>query len=154
MSIRLRIALWYGALFALVLLVVTTFSHAFDARGHYDDLDRAHHHRKPYGSRRGERALNATTHRRKRWLPHDPAPLRVKKSVTPFVGYERSIRRQFRMASGLASTTKRLPSGSLSCGSEYAMDNALRYPSCDRYPQRDSNPCFHLERVMSWASRR
>lgn len=41
MSIRLRLALWYGALFALILLVVTAFSYAFHARGHYDDLDRA-----------------------------------------------------------------------------------------------------------------
>lgn len=41
MSIRLRLALWYGGLFALILLVVTAFSYAFHARGHYDDLDRA-----------------------------------------------------------------------------------------------------------------
>jgi two-component system, OmpR family, sensor kinase len=41
MSIRLRLALWYGALFAAILLVVTMFSYAFHARGHYDDLDRA-----------------------------------------------------------------------------------------------------------------
>src|SRR5581483_9054890 len=41
MSIRLRLALWYGALFALVLLLVTLFSYVFHVRGHYDDLDRA-----------------------------------------------------------------------------------------------------------------
>lgn len=41
MSIRLRLALWYGLLFATILLVVTVFSYAFHARGHYDDLDRA-----------------------------------------------------------------------------------------------------------------
>lgn len=41
MSIRLRLALWYGLLFAAILLVVTAFSYAFHARGHYDDLDRA-----------------------------------------------------------------------------------------------------------------
>jgi signal transduction histidine kinase len=41
MSIRLRLALWYGLLFAGILLVITTFSYAFHARGHYDDLDRA-----------------------------------------------------------------------------------------------------------------
>jgi two-component system, OmpR family, sensor kinase len=41
MSIRLRLALWYGAFFALILLAVTAFSYAFHARGHYDDLDRA-----------------------------------------------------------------------------------------------------------------
>lgn len=41
MSIRLRLALWYGMLFAGILLAVTAFSYAFHARGHYDDLDRA-----------------------------------------------------------------------------------------------------------------
>lgn len=41
MSIRLRLALWYGMLFAGILLGVTAFSYAFHARGHYDDLDRA-----------------------------------------------------------------------------------------------------------------
>jgi signal transduction histidine kinase len=41
MSIRLRLALWYGSLFAVILLVVTVFSYAFHARGHYDDIDRA-----------------------------------------------------------------------------------------------------------------
>lgn len=41
MSIRLRLALWYGVLFAGILLGVTAFSYAFHARGHYDDLDRA-----------------------------------------------------------------------------------------------------------------
>ena len=41
MSIRLRLALWYGALFGLVLLVVLLLTYALHARGHYDDLDRA-----------------------------------------------------------------------------------------------------------------
>lgn len=41
MSIRLRLALWYGLLFAGILLAMTAFSYAFHARGHYDDLDRA-----------------------------------------------------------------------------------------------------------------
>jgi two-component system, OmpR family, sensor kinase len=41
MSIRVRLALWYGMLFAAILLVVTVFSYAFHARGHYDDIDRA-----------------------------------------------------------------------------------------------------------------
>jgi signal transduction histidine kinase len=41
MSIRLRLALWYGGLFALVLLLVTLLSYAFHVRGHYDDRDRA-----------------------------------------------------------------------------------------------------------------
>jgi len=41
MSIRLRLALWYGGLFALVLLLVTVLSYAFHVRGHYDDRDRA-----------------------------------------------------------------------------------------------------------------
>src|SRR6266567_485190 len=41
MSIRLRLALWYASLFALVLLLVTLLSYAFHVRGHYDDRDRA-----------------------------------------------------------------------------------------------------------------
>ena len=41
MSIRLRLALWYGSLFALVLLLVTLLSYAFHVRAHYDDRDRA-----------------------------------------------------------------------------------------------------------------
>jgi signal transduction histidine kinase len=41
MSIRLRLALWYGGLYSLVLLVVTLISYAFHTRGHFDDLDRA-----------------------------------------------------------------------------------------------------------------
>src|SRR5262245_2706890 len=41
MSIRLRLALWYGGLFALVLLLVTILSYAFHVRSHYDDRDRA-----------------------------------------------------------------------------------------------------------------
>ena len=41
MAIRLRLALWYGGLFATILLAVTAFSYAFHARGHYDDIDRA-----------------------------------------------------------------------------------------------------------------
>ena len=41
MSIRVRLALWYGGLFALVLLLVTVLSYAFHVRGHYDDRDRA-----------------------------------------------------------------------------------------------------------------
>ena len=41
MSIRVRLALWYGTLFALVLLLVGVLSYAFHGRGHYDELDRA-----------------------------------------------------------------------------------------------------------------
>nr|MBF6591936.1 HAMP domain-containing histidine kinase [Ktedonobacterales bacterium] len=41
MSLRLRLGLWYGTLFAAILLMVTVLSYAFHARGHYDDLDRA-----------------------------------------------------------------------------------------------------------------
>ncbi|GCE03425.1 sensor histidine kinase [Dictyobacter aurantiacus] len=40
MSIRLRLALCYGALFALILPFVTGLSYAIHARGQYDDLDR------------------------------------------------------------------------------------------------------------------
>lgn len=39
MSIRLRLALWYGALFALIILIITLVSYAVHTRGHYDDLD-------------------------------------------------------------------------------------------------------------------
>lgn len=41
MSIRVRLAFSYGALFALVLLLVGVLSYAFHGRGHYDELDRA-----------------------------------------------------------------------------------------------------------------
>jgi two-component system, OmpR family, sensor kinase len=40
-SIRLRLALWYSALFTLILLIVALLSYAFHTRGHYDDIDRA-----------------------------------------------------------------------------------------------------------------
>jgi len=39
-SIRLRLALWYGGLFALVLFLFGLYGYAFHARGYYDDLDR------------------------------------------------------------------------------------------------------------------
>jgi len=39
-SIRLRLVLCYGGLFALVLFLVGLYSYAFHARGHYDDIDR------------------------------------------------------------------------------------------------------------------
>lgn len=41
MSIRLRLALWYGGLFALVLLLVSLLSYGFHVRSHYDDRDGA-----------------------------------------------------------------------------------------------------------------
>src|SRR5512135_3122992 len=41
MSIRLRLALCYGVLFAFILPLVTLLSYAIHARGQYDDLDRA-----------------------------------------------------------------------------------------------------------------
>lgn len=40
MSIRLRLMLWYGSLFAVVLAVVALLSYAFHTRAHYDDMDR------------------------------------------------------------------------------------------------------------------
>src|SRR5574341_2020913 len=40
MSIRLRLALWYGILTGVVLVVTAFLSYAFHTRGHYDDLDR------------------------------------------------------------------------------------------------------------------
>ena len=39
MSIRLRLALWYGGLFAAVLLLVSLLTYALHTRGHYDDRD-------------------------------------------------------------------------------------------------------------------
>ncbi len=41
MSIRLRLALWYGMLFASILLMVALLSYALHVRGHYDDVDQA-----------------------------------------------------------------------------------------------------------------
>ena len=40
MSIRLRLAVCYGVLFAVILPLVTLLSYAIHARGQYDDLDR------------------------------------------------------------------------------------------------------------------
>ncbi|MHB1134289.1 MAG: sensor histidine kinase [Chloroflexota bacterium] len=40
MSLRLSLALWYGALTGLVLLVVSLMTYATHSRGHYEDLDR------------------------------------------------------------------------------------------------------------------
>lgn len=40
MSIRLRLTLWYGLLFTLVLFLVAVFSYAIHERGQYDDIDR------------------------------------------------------------------------------------------------------------------
>jgi len=39
-SIRLRLALYYGALFAVILLLVLLLGYAIHSRGEYDDLDR------------------------------------------------------------------------------------------------------------------
>jgi two-component system, OmpR family, sensor kinase len=43
LSLRLRLALWYGALTGLVVLVVSIFTYAAHTRGHYDDADHALH---------------------------------------------------------------------------------------------------------------
>jgi signal transduction histidine kinase len=40
-SIRLRLALWYGGLTGLVLVLVSLATYALHTRAHYDDLDRA-----------------------------------------------------------------------------------------------------------------
>src|SRR5215472_3529680 len=40
MSIRLRLALCYGTLFAVIIPLLTFLSYAIHARGQYDDLDR------------------------------------------------------------------------------------------------------------------
>lgn len=39
MSLRLRLALWYGGLTGVVVLFVSIFTYAAHTRGHYDDLD-------------------------------------------------------------------------------------------------------------------
>ncbi len=41
MSLRLRLALWYGALTGLVIVLVTLLTYALHTSGHYDDLDHA-----------------------------------------------------------------------------------------------------------------
>ncbi len=41
MSIRLRLARWYGAFLALILVLFGLVSYTWHTRGHYDDLDRA-----------------------------------------------------------------------------------------------------------------
>ena len=40
MSIRLRLVLCYGELFAVILLLIMVLSYTIHARGEYDDLDR------------------------------------------------------------------------------------------------------------------
>ena len=40
MPLRLRLALWYGGLTGLVVLLVTGLTYALHTRAHYDDLDR------------------------------------------------------------------------------------------------------------------
>ncbi|HSQ29663.1 MAG TPA: HAMP domain-containing sensor histidine kinase [Gemmatimonadaceae bacterium] len=40
MSLRLRLALWYGALTTLVVALVCSYSYAIHSRTHYDELDR------------------------------------------------------------------------------------------------------------------
>jgi len=40
-SIRLRLARWYGTFLAVILVVFSGLSYAWHVRGHYDDLDRA-----------------------------------------------------------------------------------------------------------------
>ena len=39
MSLRLRLALWYGGLTGLVVLLMSVFTYAAHTRGHYDDMD-------------------------------------------------------------------------------------------------------------------
>ena len=40
MSLRLRLALWYGALTTFVVALVCSYSYAIHSRTHYDELDR------------------------------------------------------------------------------------------------------------------
>ncbi len=39
MPLRFRLALWYGGLTGLVVLLVSLFTYAAHSRAHYDDLD-------------------------------------------------------------------------------------------------------------------
>ena len=39
MSLRLRLALWYGGLTGLVVLLVGLLTYAAHTRGHYDEMD-------------------------------------------------------------------------------------------------------------------
>ena len=39
MSLRLRLALWYGGLAGLLILLVCTYSYAVHERAHYDEAD-------------------------------------------------------------------------------------------------------------------
>ena len=39
MSLRLRLALWYGCFTGLVVLLVSLFTYATHSRAHYDDAD-------------------------------------------------------------------------------------------------------------------
>jgi two-component system OmpR family sensor kinase len=64
-SIRLRLALWYGSLTALAILISGFLSYAFHARGHYEDLDRvlvqnAEHAVEEAGAWKGGRLLGST----------------------------------------------------------------------------------------------
>lgn len=43
MPLRLRLALWYGALTTLIVALVCSYSYAIHARTHYDELDRVLH---------------------------------------------------------------------------------------------------------------
>ncbi len=65
MSIRLRLALWYGALTAVVVLFVATVTYAAHTRGHYDDLDHmlvgiARHAAEEYAGRGQETVSDAS----------------------------------------------------------------------------------------------
>ncbi len=39
MSLRWRLALWYGVLASLVVVFIALLTYALHTRGHYDDLD-------------------------------------------------------------------------------------------------------------------
>lgn len=66
MSLRLRLALWYGALTGLVVVLVMLLTYALHTRGHYDDLDHtlvtvAQHVAEEYDGSTGPASTSAIT---------------------------------------------------------------------------------------------
>ena len=60
MSLRLRLALWYGSLTTLVVAFVCAYSYAIHSRTHYDELDRVLH---AVAAHVGDELVAAPSHR-------------------------------------------------------------------------------------------
>ena len=74
MTLRLRLVLWYGAICALSLFLVTSISYATHARGQYDDVDRS--------------LITTTEHQAQMALSGDP---RLMEAADGFPGYLRQF---------------------------------------------------------------